>query len=168
MSAPSTTYELPQNGIPGLKHWRYDLLAGLLVAIVSLPLSLGIAVASGAPPITGLTSAIIAGLIVPFIGGTYVTISGPAAGLAPAILSGMLLLGQGDKEKGYPLLLAAISIVADLNNVVGWVLCTAMVAWSTITATRFFEYSFDMEDKKYLIAYPIILFYSVFMLLTLF
>lgn len=111
MSAPSTTYELPQNGIAGLKHWRHDLLSGLLVAIVSLPLSLGIAVASGAPPITGLTSAIIAGLIVPFIGGTYVTISGPAAGLAPAILSGMLLLGQGDKEKGYPLLLAAISIV---------------------------------------------------------
>lgn len=40
--------EAPQNGIKGLKHWRYDLLAGLQVALVSLPLSLGIAIASGA------------------------------------------------------------------------------------------------------------------------
>lgn len=56
----------------------------------------------------------------------------------------------------------------DINNAFGWGLCTLIVAWSTITATRFFEYSLDMEDKKYLIAYPIILFYSVFMLITIF
>ena len=37
--------EHPQNGIVGLKHWRYDLGAGLQVALVSVPLSLGIAVA---------------------------------------------------------------------------------------------------------------------------
>ena len=46
-----TTDEKPQNGIAGLKHWRYDLLAGMQVALISLPLSLGIAVASGAPPV---------------------------------------------------------------------------------------------------------------------
>jgi hypothetical protein len=45
--------EHPRNGIAGLRHWRYDLGAGLQVALVSLPLSPGIAVASGAPPITG-------------------------------------------------------------------------------------------------------------------
>lgn len=102
--------ESPQNGIAGLKHWRYDLLAGLQVALVSLPLSLGIAVASGAPPITGVVSAIIAGLIFPFLGGAYVTISGPAAGLAPALFAGMLTLGQGDLAAGYPLLLVAICL----------------------------------------------------------
>ena len=111
MSTQIDQIEIPRNGIAGLKHWRYDIVAGLLVSIVSLPLSLGIAVASGAPPITGLISAIIAGAIVPFIGGMYVKVSGPAAGLAPAIMAGMLLLGEGDKEKGYPLLLAVISIV---------------------------------------------------------
>ena len=100
--------EKPQNGIKGLKHWRYDLLAGLQVALVSLPLSLGIAIASGAPPVTGLISAIIAGLVFPFLGGAYVTISGPAAGLAPALLAGMILLGDGDLAAGYPLLLVAI------------------------------------------------------------
>ena len=102
--------EKPQNGIKGLKHWRHDLLAGLQVALVSLPLSLGIAIASGAPPVTGVISAIIAGLIFPFLGGAYVTISGPAAGLAPALLTGMLMLGGGDLAAGYPLLLVAICL----------------------------------------------------------
>ena len=105
----------PQNGLAGLRHWRYDLSAGLQVALVSLPLSLGIAIASGAPPITGLISAIIAGLVFPFLGGAYVTISGPAAGLAPALLSGMLLLGNGDLVAGYPLLLVAICLTGLLQ-----------------------------------------------------
>lgn len=109
--------EKPQNGIKGLKHWRYDLLAGMQVALVSLPLSLGIAIASGAPPITGVISAIIAGLIFPFLGGAYVTISGPAAGLAPALLSGMLLLGGGDLAAGYPLVLVAICLTGAVQIV---------------------------------------------------
>lgn len=100
----------PENGVRGLKHWRYDLLAGLQVALIGLPLSLGIAVASGAPPITGVISAIIAGLVFPFLGGAYVTISGPAAGLAPALLAGMIALGHGDLAVGYPLLLVAICL----------------------------------------------------------
>src|SRR3972149_11315906 len=92
--------EKPQNGLAGLKHWRHDLPAGLQVALVSLPLSLGIAIASGAPPVTGLVSAIIAGLIFPFLGGAYVTISGPAAGVAPGLLAGVLTLGDGDPAVG--------------------------------------------------------------------
>lgn len=117
----------PRNGIAGLKHWRFDLLAGLQVALVSLPLSLGIAVASAAPPVTGIISAIIAGLIFPFLGGAYVTISGPAAGLAPALLAGILLLGNGDLAAGYPLVLVAIcltglvQVVLSLFNLGKWV-----------------------------------------------
>lgn len=106
----SVPLEAPQNGIAGLKHWRQDIVAGLMVSLVSLPLSLGIAVASGAEPITGLISAIIAGLIMPFLGGSFVTISGPAAGLAPVLYVGMAQLGQGDLRAGYPLLLAVICI----------------------------------------------------------
>src|SRR4051812_50183558 len=98
----------PQNGWGGLKHGRHALTAGLVVSLISLPFSLGIAVASGAPPICGLISAIIAGLVLPFLGGSYVTVSGPAAGLAPALLAAMALLGRGDLAAGYPLLLAAI------------------------------------------------------------
>src|SRR6266436_7451636 len=102
--------EKPQNGLGGLRHWRHDMVAGLVVSMISVPFSLGIAVASGAPPICGLISAIIAGFVLPFLGGSYVTISGPAAGLAPALLAAMTLLGHGDLKVGYPLLLGVICI----------------------------------------------------------
>src|SRR5437868_15314108 len=104
----TTIPESPQNGVRGLKHLRYDVLSGIVVSLVSLPLSSGIAIASGVPPVYGLISAIIAGLIFPFIGGAYQTIAGPAAGLAPAIMAVMISLGgAGDADhlgEGYPFL----------------------------------------------------------------
>ncbi len=113
---PSTkAVEKPENGIRGLKHWKHDLLAGAQVSLVSLPMSLGVAIASGAPPVTGIISSVIAGLVYPFIGGAYVTISGPAAGLAPALLGGMLVLGHGNLDAGYPLLLVAICLAGILQ-----------------------------------------------------
>lgn len=109
--------EQPENGIKGLKHWRQDIVAGLVVALVSVPLSLGIALASGAPAICGLTSEVIAGLIFPFIGGAYVTICGPAAGLAPVLYSSILALGKGDMTLGYKLVLPVI-MLAGLTQLV--------------------------------------------------
>lgn len=112
--------EKPRNGVAGLKHWRYDLRSGFTVAMISLPFSMGIAITSGAPPICGIVSAIIAGFVLPFLGGSYVTISGPAAGLAPALFAGMIMLGEvrlGDDASesellavGYPLVLVAIAL----------------------------------------------------------
>ncbi|MEB3023678.1 SulP family inorganic anion transporter [[Mycobacterium] crassicus] len=112
--------EKPLNGLAGLKHWRYDIRSGFAVAMISLPFSMGIAITSGAPPICGIVSAIIAGFVLPFLGGSYVTISGPAAGLAPALFAGMIMLGQahlgdGASESellavGYPLVLVAIAL----------------------------------------------------------
>ncbi|MEZ4543475.1 MAG: solute carrier family 23 protein [Cyanobacteriota/Melainabacteria group bacterium] len=105
-----TEQEHPENGLKGLKHWRQDMFAGFIVALVSVPLSLGIAMASGAPPIAGLFSEIIAGLVFPFLGGAYVTISGPAAGLAPVLYSSIAALGRGNMEEGYHLVLGVILI----------------------------------------------------------
>jgi carbonic anhydrase len=117
--------EKPRNGLAGLKHWRYDLRSGFTVAMISLPFSMGIAITSGAPPICGIMSAIIAGFVLPFLGGSYVTISGPAAGLAPAVFAGMIMLGHArlgrDAPKsellavGYPLVLVAIAIAGVLQ-----------------------------------------------------
>src|SRR5882757_9194168 len=117
--------EKPSNGLAGLKHWRYDLRSGFTVAMISLPFSMGIAITSGAPPICGIVSAIIAGFILPFLGGSYVTISGPAAGLAPALFAGMIMLGHarlghdGSQSEllavGYPLVLVAIAIAGVLQ-----------------------------------------------------
>ncbi|MGO9157144.1 SulP family inorganic anion transporter [Mycobacterium sp.] len=112
--------EKPRNCLAGLKHWPYDLRSGFTVAMISLPFSMGIAMTSGAPPICGIMSAIIAGFILPFLGGSYVTISGPAAGLAPALFAGMIALGHARLGHGastsellavgYPLVLVAIAI----------------------------------------------------------
>lgn len=112
-AAPSA--DKPENGIKGLKYWKQDLVAGLIVSLVSVPLSLGIAIASGAPPIAGLVSSIIAGLIFPFLGGAYCTISGPAAGLAPAVMGCMLVLGKGNLESGYTLVLGVITMAGILQ-----------------------------------------------------
>ncbi|MDX2107572.1 MAG: SulP family inorganic anion transporter [Candidatus Melainabacteria bacterium] len=112
--------EPPSNGLKGLKHWRQDMLAGLVVALVSVPLSLGIALASGAPPICGIWSEVIAGLVIPFLGGSYVAISGPAAGLAPAIYTGILTLGHGNLEKGYRLMTGAIMLVGIFQIILTW------------------------------------------------
>ena len=112
--------EKPQNGLAGLKHWPYDLRSGFMVSMISLPFSMGIAMTSGAPPICGIISAIIAGFVLPFLGGSYVTISGPAAGLAPPLFAGMIWLGSVDLgngagqdemlKAGYPLVLVAICV----------------------------------------------------------
>lgn len=117
--------EKPRNGVAGLKHWRYDLRSGFTVAMISLPFSMGIAITSGAPPICGIMSAIIAGFVLPFLGGSFVTISGPAAGLAPALFAGMITLGHtrlgrgGSQSEllavGYPLVLVAIALAGVLQ-----------------------------------------------------
>jgi hypothetical protein len=73
---------------------------------------------------------------------------------------------------GYSLLpftiLAGLAIFAEMHSLAGGIASLLMIIWSTVTATRYFEYGLDMEDKKYLIAYPISLFYFVFTLLTVF
>jgi SulP family sulfate permease len=60
-----------------LATFRADLLAGITVAMVALPLSLAIAIASGADPATGLVTAIVAGFLISALGGSAVQIGGP-------------------------------------------------------------------------------------------
>ncbi|TMI94505.1 MAG: SulP family inorganic anion transporter, partial [Bacteroidetes bacterium] len=56
---------------------KYDLPAGLSVFLVALPLCLGIALASGAPLYAGILSGIIGGIVVSFISGSQLSVSGP-------------------------------------------------------------------------------------------
>jgi MFS superfamily sulfate permease-like transporter len=114
----ASTSDMPRTGWAGLRaHWRDDLAAGVQVALLWTPFSLGVALASGAPAVAGLISAIVAGLLYPLLGGSHVTVSGPAAALAPVLLWGMLLLGQGDLARGYPLVLVAIVLTGVLQLV---------------------------------------------------
>ena len=77
------------NMIKELKHWKTDVPSGLVVFLVAIPLCLGIALASGAPAISGVIAGIVGGLIVTLFSNSSLGVSGPAAGLvaivAPAI-----------------------------------------------------------------------------------
>jgi MFS superfamily sulfate permease-like transporter len=83
--------------IPYLKN---DLSAGFCVALVALPLSIGIALASGAPASAGLIAAIVGGLIGSWLGGGNVNVNGPAAGLIVIVLDAAMELGHGDAAAG--------------------------------------------------------------------
>lgn len=72
---------------------KADFAAGFSVALVALPLSIGIALASGAPASAGLIAAIIGGIIGSWLGGSYITINGPAAGLIVIVLDAVNSLG---------------------------------------------------------------------------
>jgi carbonic anhydrase len=60
---------------------RHDVPASLVVFLVAVPLSLGIALASGAPIVAGLIAAIVGGVVASALGGSALQVSGPAAGL---------------------------------------------------------------------------------------
>jgi len=92
---------VPTDGLQGLKdHWRSDLISAFSVALVALPLGLGIAMASNVPPMAGVISAIIGGVIATFIRGSYIAINGPAAGLIVVILTAMETLGEFEHVLG--------------------------------------------------------------------
>ena len=121
MMTQASVSTLPKTGLAGLKeNWHYDLQSGLLVFLIALPLCLGISVASGFPPSAGIITAIIGGLVVSFISGSYLTINGPAAGLIVVILTAVQSLGAGDASAGYRYTLAAIVVASLLQVLMGF------------------------------------------------
>lgn len=87
---------IPKTGFKGLlENWQSDLIAAISVALVAMPLALGIAFASGVPPITGVFSAIIGGLVTTFFRGAHISINGPTAGLIAVILTSITALDDG-------------------------------------------------------------------------
>jgi len=97
-----------------------NLFSGFVVSLIALPLGLGLALASGAPPISGIIAAIVGGIVVSLIGGSKVTITGPGNGLVVVILSAITVLGNGDMYQGYLYTLAAIVISGILLIILGF------------------------------------------------
>lgn len=73
---------------------KKDIPAGLVVFLVSLPLCLGVALASGSSPISGVISGVIGGIVVGFISSSHISVSGPAAGLSAVVGSAIIQLGD--------------------------------------------------------------------------
>ncbi|MEV4394151.1 SulP family inorganic anion transporter [Nonomuraea sp. NPDC049607] len=69
-----------------LRTLRHDLPASLVVFLVAVPFSLGIATASGAPPAAGLIAAVVGGVVAGSLGGSAVQVSGPAAGVSVVVV----------------------------------------------------------------------------------
>ncbi|MDB9859361.1 SulP family inorganic anion transporter, partial [Flavobacteriaceae bacterium] len=70
-----------------------NIFSGFVVSLIALPLGLGLAMASEAPPISGIIAAVVGGLLVSILGGSHVTISGPGNGLVGVLLVAITTLG---------------------------------------------------------------------------
>ena len=120
LSNPINKKNIPLDGLEGLKqNFSADALSGFLVFLLALPLSLGIAGASDFPPIYGLITALIGGIVVSFFAGSVLTIKGPAAGLIVIVAGSVAELGHGDSELGWKLALGAIVVAGVLQVLFG-------------------------------------------------
>lgn len=91
-----------------------DLIAGLVVFLVALPLCLGIAHASGAPLMSGLVSGIVGGLVVGALSSSPISVSGPAAGLAAIVVAQHKQLGSFDAFLMAVVIAGAMQVVLGL------------------------------------------------------
>jgi carbonic anhydrase/SulP family sulfate permease len=96
-----------------LKTITNDLTAGLVVFLVALPLCLGVALASGAPLMSGLIAGIVGGVVITWISGSQTSISGPAAGLTAIVATQISVLGS------FEAFLPAIIIAGVIQIIIG-------------------------------------------------
>jgi MFS superfamily sulfate permease-like transporter len=76
------------------RHIWEDIPAGIVVFLVALPLCLGIALASGTPLFSGLVAGLVGGLVVCWLSGSQLSVSGPAAGLTVIVFNALQTLGN--------------------------------------------------------------------------
>lgn len=118
--------------------WTSDLVAGIIVAVIALPLSIALAIASGVSPEKGIYTAIVAGFIIAFLGGSRVNISGPTAAFATIVagivfshgLSGLVL---ATIMAGLILILFGILRLGSLIQYIPYTITTGFTAGIAVT-----------------------------------
>ena len=109
----------PKKGLQGLiENWQGDLVAALSVALIALPLSLGIALAAGAPAMAGIFSAIIGGVVTTFYRGGHISVNGTAKGVIGVILLGIVLMDDGTGQ-AFNYVLAAVVMSGTIQVLLG-------------------------------------------------
>ena len=110
---------IPKKGIQGLiQNWRSDLIAAISVALIALPLSLGIALAAGAHAMSGIFSAIIGGVVTTLYRGGHISVNGPAKRVIGVILLGIVLMDDGSGQ-AFNYVLAAVVISGAIQMLLG-------------------------------------------------
>ena len=110
---------IPKTGFKGLtENFQSDLIAAISVSLIALPLSLGIALAAGAPAMSGILSAVVGGVVTTFFRGGHISINGPAKGVIAVILLGITLMDDGSGQ-AFNYVLAAIVVSGALQTVLG-------------------------------------------------
>lgn len=109
----------PKTGLKGLiENWQGDVIAAISVSLIALPLSLGIALAAGAPAMAGILSAIVGGVVTTLYRGGHVSVNGPAKGVIAVILFGITVMDDGTGQ-AFNYVLAAIVISGALQAILG-------------------------------------------------
>lgn len=145
------------------QNFVYDLKAGFITAVVALPLALAFAIASGVPPVMGLYTAIVAGILGSLFGGSIFSVTGPTGAMVVLILStvtkfgieglliagflaglfqigfGLLRVGKVVKYLPMPLIsgftagIGAIIFIGQIGNALGLKLAPQEYVWQTIS-----------------------------------
>lgn len=109
----------PKRGFQGLiENWQSDLIAAVSVALIALPLSLGIALAAGAPPMAGIISAVVGGFVTTLYRGGHIAVNGPAKGVIAVILGGIAIMEDGSGQT-FNYVLAAVVVSGAIQVVLG-------------------------------------------------
>ena len=110
-----------------------DIIAGIIVAIIALPLSIALAIASGVGPENGIYTAIIAGFVISFLGGSRVQIAGPTAAFA-SIVAGIVAV-NGMEGLATATIIAGILLVLmgifKLGNLISFIPQTITVGFTS-------------------------------------
>ena len=151
-----------------------DILSELVVFLVALPLCLGIALASGAPIISGIIAGIVGGIVVGVLSGSHISVAGPAAGLTAVILvqldqlsgnyaafllciifAGLLQIGFGLFKLGFFANFIPNNVILGLLAAIGVILIATQLpyllgihdfSWSAVWPGTFFS-NFSSLDK---------------------